>query len=182
MEPTTLTGYTGFDIGSWPFSPKFQDFATFLGIPAERDAKGTNWRFDEKTSKKIEQIYVWGMMKAKSGEHEDIKKAVFDLQRKVGVNWVGKTLVERLWQHTMFDANFKREIVNFVKSKQKEAVKEQEKKDEDMERKVDNRPQKGIPVPIKKLGRIETIVRSMKNEMEIGESKQEPTKPIPIEI
>ena len=181
-EPTSITGYTEFNIGDWPFSPKFQDFSTFLGLSAERDAKGINWRFDEKTSKKIEQIYVWGMLKAKSGDHDEIKKVVFDLQKKVGVNWVGKTLVDRLWQHTMFDTNFKKEIESFIKSKQKEIVEEQEQKEKEMEKKVDDRPQKGIPAPTKKLGKIENVIRSMKNEMEIGESKQEPTKSIPIKI
>lgn len=141
MEPTTLTGYTRLDLDSWPINPSFQDFANFLGLTAKKDSKGTYWDFDEKTIDKIKKVYFWGMVKAQTNDHEKIKEAVYDLQRKIGTNWEGKTLVERLWQHTMFDTNFKSAVEKL--SKQIEANEQQKKTKE--ERPKVNRPQKLQP-------------------------------------
>ena len=88
----------------WPYSPKFQDFADFLGLPADHDAKGVNWRYDDRTAKKIEELYTWGRSKANTNDHDQIKLTVKNLTRGLGVNWVGKSLVDRLWQYITMEA------------------------------------------------------------------------------
>src|SRR3990167_3801708 len=99
-EPTTLTDQTRFDTNEWPYSIKFQDFATFLGLPANKDSKGIYWRGDYKTAKKIEEIYSWGKSATNSDDHIRVKTAIKTLQRKLGTNMQGKSLVDVLWQYT----------------------------------------------------------------------------------
>lgn len=89
----------------WPYSPKFQDFADFLGLPADRDAKGVNWRYDDRTAKKIEELYTWGKSKANTDDHDQVKLVVKNLTRGLGVTWVGKSLVDRLWQYVTMEAS-----------------------------------------------------------------------------
>ena len=83
----------------WPYTPEFQDFANFLGLPSEKDSRGINWRYDDKTAKKIEEVYLWGKNKSEGGDHIRTKLAVKELQKQLGVNWKGKTLVDHLWQY-----------------------------------------------------------------------------------
>ena len=175
-EPSNLTTYTKFEIDKWPFSPAFQDFADFLGLSPDKDSRGINWRYDKKTADKMQKIYVWGMIKAKTNDHEKIKEIVYNLQRKIGTNWEGKTLIDRLWQHTMFDAQFKKEVEKLYEQIE---TKEEEKKEEPI--KVE-RPEKGIPAKVKPLKKIEKVERAMRNEMEIKQSPVKESKPIPIEI
>ena len=150
-EPATFAGHTRFDINEWPFSPAFQNFADFLGLSSDRDAKGINWRYDKKTADKIQKIYIWGMVKAKTNDYEKIKEEIYNLQRKIGVNWEGKTLVERLWQHTMFDANFNRQLRSLERKAQEEKENKVEKP-----RKV-SRPTKSIPASSKTIAKAKPI-------------------------
>ena len=172
-EPATLAGHTRFDINEWPFSPAFQDFADFLGLSSDRDAKGINWRYDKKTADKIQKVYIWGMVKAKTNDHEKIKEMVYNLQRKVGVNWEGKTLIDRLWQHTMFDTQFKKEVEKLYQ----QIESKEEKKEEPI--KVE-RPEKGILAEAKPLKKIEKIERAMRNEIEIKQTPTKEFKSVPI--
>lgn len=87
----------------WPYSPRFQEFADFLGLPSNKDSKGIDWRHDEKTAKKIEEIYAWGKNHSKSEDIVDVMLSVRQLQRDLGVNWRGKTLVDHLWGWTQLD-------------------------------------------------------------------------------
>lgn len=87
----------------WPYSPKFQEFATFLGLPAEKDAKGVNWRQDKKMANKMEALYAWGKYRAESEDIVDVMLAVRQLQKDLGVNSRGKTLVDHLWGWTQLD-------------------------------------------------------------------------------
>ena len=172
-EPATLAGHTRFDINEWPFSPAFQDFADFLGLSPDRDAKGINWRYDKKTADKIQKVYIWGMVKAKTNDHEKIKEMVYNLQRKVGINWEGKTLIDRLWQHTMFDTQFKKEVEKLYQ----QIESKEEKKEEPI--KVE-RPEKGILAEAKPLKKIEKIERAMRNEIEIKQTPTKEFKSVPI--
>lgn len=172
--------HTIIDMSGWPFNPNFQDFASFLGLPAEKDAKGVNWRFDEKTASKMQQIYLWGMIRSKSNDHDIIKKAIYELQRKVGVNWQGKTLIERLWQHTTFDTNFKKTLEQFIVSQQKAKVKEEQQEQKELQQKAEDRPQKSEISSIKQIGKVDTIIESMTNDMKIKEIKIQKSEPVPI--
>ena len=87
----------------WPYSPKFQKFADFMGLPATKDSKGVNWRYDEKTAKRLEEIYLWGKEVADSEDPVDIMYAVNNLRKELGVNWKGKTLTDHLWGYIRLD-------------------------------------------------------------------------------
>ena len=87
----------------WPYSPKFQEFATFLGVPAGKDSKGVNWRHDKKTADKIEKIYAWGKFKSGSDDIVDVMYAVKELRRDLGANFRGITLVKHLSGWTDLD-------------------------------------------------------------------------------
>lgn len=114
MEPQTLTGHTRANVDEWPYSIKFHDFATFLGLPAERDSRGIYWRGDQDTAKKIEQIYSWGRAAAKTDDHVVVKTKVKQLQRHLGTNVVGKSLVDVLWRYTRMNTelNYLKEEVD----------------------------------------------------------------------
>ena len=94
---------TNLKMNEWPYSPKFHDFSSFLGLPAAKDSKGIYWRGDERTAKKMEDIYGWGKAKSKSKDHEDVKLSVKKLQGRIGVNWRGKLLVDKLWEYVRMD-------------------------------------------------------------------------------
>lgn len=84
----------------FPTSPKFHDFANFLGLTSEKDAKGVYWSGDAKTAKKMEEVYAWGKAASKSSDHVAVKTKIKQLQRRLGTNAQGKTLVDSLWQYT----------------------------------------------------------------------------------
>ena len=88
----------------WPYSPKFQEFANFLGVPASKDAKGVNWRYDKKFARKIEKIYQWAKLKTKSDDDLDIMIATKQLIRDLGVSFKGATLVNHLHGFTLLDS------------------------------------------------------------------------------
>lgn len=87
----------------WPYSIKFHEFATFLGLSSDKDAKGVNWRYDKKTAKKIEELYIWGKRKTGSEDPLDIMIAVKQLNRDLGITFRGKKLVDHLWGYTQLD-------------------------------------------------------------------------------
>src|SRR3990167_248315 len=89
----------------WPYSPKFQDFSRYLGMEGSRDGKGVSWSHDFRTAKKIEEIYVWAKKKAKTEDHNQVKMATYQLQKKLGVNWQGKTLVDRMWEYLRLETD-----------------------------------------------------------------------------
>jgi hypothetical protein len=121
--------------GDWQMNPQFHDFCTFLGI-AERDAKGVNWKADEKTRQKLEDLYMWGALRGNTGDHNKIKEQVHKLQGSVGVNWTGKALVDRLWQHTTFDSKFKKAMDDYLVYKEKAKQTKTEEKKSDAPRKT----------------------------------------------
>lgn len=100
MNPPSLADHTRIDTNEWPYSIKFHDFATFLGLPADKDSKGIYWRGDQDTANKVEQIYSWAKASSKSDDHTAIKTQVKKLQRHLGTNMQGKSLVDTLWQYT----------------------------------------------------------------------------------
>ena len=102
-DPATLTDHTRLSTDEWPYSPKFQEFATFLGLPADKDSKGINWQHDKKTADKIEQIYAWGKARSKSDDPVDVMIAVKQLTRDLGVTFRGKPLVDHLWGWARLD-------------------------------------------------------------------------------
>jgi len=91
----------------WPNSPKFQEFANFLGLTPNRDAKGIDWRYDSKVAKKIEEIYAWGKLRSDSEDPLDIMLEVKRAIRDLGVPYRGKTLVDHLWGWTQLDSKAK---------------------------------------------------------------------------
>ena len=87
----------------YPYDPKFQEFADFLGLPSAKDATGVYWRGNDNVAKKIEELYVWGKEKSKSEDMVDVMLAVRSLARDLGVNYKGKLLVDHLWGFTQLD-------------------------------------------------------------------------------
>ena len=110
----------------WPYNIKFQQFATFLGLTTEKDAKGVKWPHGDLMAKKVEDLYLWGKINSNSIDDDDIKKAVFDLQRRIGVNWIGKSLIDKLWQHVKFDTKVKptEKQIESLRKKEREIEKE----------------------------------------------------------
>jgi len=158
--------------GSWTLSPKFHEFADFLGL-IERDAKGVVWKVDERTKERLGQIYLWGVFKAKTTDIDKVKEQVYELQRKVGNNWTEKTLVDRLWDQTMFDSSFQKNLDGLLKY--------DKKKKEEKETKVD-RPKKAKPAQGKELGKVEPIKKEPERELKIKESPGGELKSEPIKI
>ena len=106
LQPGTFS----IETEKWPYDPTFQDFATFLGLNSKKDGKGTYWDFNDKTVERIKELYRWGIVNAKSVNPEEVKYHVFKLIKETGVNWVGETLVDKLWQHIQFDTNYKQKL------------------------------------------------------------------------
>lgn len=98
-EPNRITSQND----EWPYSPKFHEFADFLGLPAAKDSKGVYWRGDSKLAKKIEEIYAWGKYASGSEDIVDVMLAVRRLQRDLGINWKGLTLIDHLWGWVQLD-------------------------------------------------------------------------------
>ncbi len=91
---------TNIEPNEWPYSPKFHDFANFLGLSGAKDSRGIYWRGDEKTAGKVEEIYKWGQASSGSDDHTRIKTQISKLQRNLGTNMRGKSLIDLLWQYT----------------------------------------------------------------------------------
>lgn len=153
--------------GDWMINPRFQDFASFLGL-TERDAKGVNWKADDKTRRQMKDIYDWATFSSKSEEQSDIKKKVYDLQREVGVNWTGKLLVDRLWQHTSFDSKFQKHLSS-LKDKPKNVEPVVAKKRDDI-------PVKHDPASIKPIRDVKIKREEFKDSVKIEENRAEQPK------
>lgn len=100
MADTGRSTYLGLD--EWPYSPKFQKFAHFLGLSAEKDAKGVF--FDRRLGKKLEELYVWAKKRTGSEDDLDIYTAVKQLQMDLGYTERGESLIHRLWQYIQLDS------------------------------------------------------------------------------
>lgn len=135
----------------WPYNPNFQDFVAFLGLPAEKDSKGTRWNYDQKTAQRIEELYKWGIVKVKSFDHEKVKEVIYNLQKKIGTNWIGKSLVDKLWQYIQFDSNYSQKIVEMLNRKKAEQIKDQDYIDLEQVDKRLKKPEKEQPSEISKI-------------------------------
>lgn len=163
--------------GDKELDPRLYDFMSFLGL-VEQDAKGADWNFGRKIGEKVERLYLYGKVMSKSDDHEDIKRVIYDLQRKVGVNWTGKTLVDRLWQHTMLDTSFNRKLARLSEKKKPEPIKEKPKKDLRSEVAGQEPIASSTPLdPEDSVNRTE-----FKNEQKIKERPRGELKSEPIEI
>ena len=91
----------GFNVGgdNWPQTPKFQEFAGFLGLHSSRDAKGSSWLYDDKTSKRVKDIYHWGMKVVQEDDISKIKEWTVHVRRQIGTNVKGKELVDNVWKY-----------------------------------------------------------------------------------
>ncbi len=153
--------------GDWMIDPRFLDFSSFLGL-TERDAKGINWKADDKTRRQMKDVYDWAIFKSNSQEQSKIKKAVAELQKEIGVNWTGKLLVDRLWQHTTFDTKFQKHLTDLDKQKQ-EVVKEETLKRSGV-------PEKPMPSEIKPIKDVKIKQEEFKDSVKIEEVKTEQPK------
>jgi hypothetical protein len=165
------------NIEEWPLDPNFHDFAAFLGLPVEKDSKGTYWPYNKKVAQKLGEIYFWGKVKSKSLDHEKIKKVVYRLKKGVGVNWIGETLVNRLWEHIQFDTAIAKDDLKVIERLEKEASKK-EGKEVKMEKDKEGMPEKSKPsktFPIKQERNV--VFRIKPKEIEIKTTKRRPKEP-----
>ena len=149
-------------------NPQMHDLLNFFGL-IQHDAKGMHWDIDEKVSKKLERLYIWAAYKSKSSDYEEIKNKLYDLQRNVGVNWTGRLLVDKLWQHTMFDSKFNSQLDKFVDHVQTQ-VKNQP---EEIRREVVTKASPAKATPVKDTG---YKPEAYKNTMGIGTTKIKPAE------
>lgn len=145
-------------------NPKFHDFLDFLGL-VERDSKGTVWKVNDRNQKKLERLYTWAAYKAKSSDHDAVKQKLYELKKNIGVNWQGEALVDKLWEHTMFDRNFNRKLEQFVTHQ--ETPKEVKKEPKTVIEKT--KPAEGKPVR-----EIDYKPEVFKNTMPVKEAKTPP--------
>ena len=168
----------------WYYDQKLRDFASFLGLVIDKDVRG----HDESLGKKIEDLYVWGKIKAKSINDEKIKEQVFALQKSVGTSAIGKTLVDKLWQHVKFDSTYKptkKEIDSLIKEEQrlKDVL---DRFGEDVElpsSKTEETPEEKPPATIKPISD-KSVSHDIepKHEVKITETKTKPLKTEPIKM
>lgn len=144
-------------------NPKFHDFLDFLGL-VERDSKGTVWKVNDRNQKKLERLYTWAAYKAKTTDHDEIKNKLYDLKKSIGINWQGELLVDRLWEHTMFDKQFSRKLEQFVSH--------QEPPTPTVEDKVVTK--KTAPAEGKPIKEVDYKPESYQNSMKIREVKTPP--------
>lgn len=145
FQPGTFT----INSSNWPQDQKFQDFATFLGLKFEKDKKGVTWPYSQKTAQKLEDLYRWGKVKAKSLEHDDVKGQVYRLTKKVGVNYIGETLLDRLWQHIQFDSRISQGEYKELERKEEKAKEVHDGKAITIEKSGGKKPVKTVPATIK---------------------------------
>ena len=156
---------TFLDTEKWPYDPKFQDFANFLGLSPKRDAIGITWPWGEQIRDKIKEIYLWGKIMSGSADHETIKERVYSLKRSLGTNSLGETLVHELWQYTKFDHSYNRKKEELV---EKGIVSEE--KEIPIEPK-EERPQKAIPAEGRPIKQVTAEIESPPREIPIKEIK-----------
>lgn len=160
--------------GNWQMNPRFHDLCSFLGL-TERDAKGVNWKADEKTRAKLEDLYMWGALRGNTDDHEKIKEQIHKLQRSVGVNWTGKTLVERLWQHTIFDSKFK-------KAREEYFAKKKALKDKPEPERKSSGPPKGVPAEGKQVAEVKPTKHVEEKPLDVKINPRREVKSEPIDI
>lgn len=171
---TTQTDISGND---WPYNPNFQDFATFLGLPVERDFKGTKWNHDQKTAKKIEEIYEYAITKSGELDHNKAKKNIYELIKKIGVNWTGELLVNKIWQHIQFDSTYKSKVKEMV---EKAKVKEDKNKDYlvfEKSKELLFKPEKGIPSETKEVKFKKSKVETFDSNIHITHKRSPKVEP-----
>ena len=168
---------TRLNTNRWPYDPNFQDFATFLGLKAERDGKGIIWPYSDKTAIKLEDLYKWGKIKSESFKHEDIKRVVYDLTKKAGVNWIGETLIDKLWQHIQFDSDIKNADYKQLEQKEQKIKEKQNQtgKEIKLDKSDEKKPKELMPATVKpiKMKHITYRVRPQ-NEIHIVNKRSKP--------
>lgn len=155
--------------GKHELDPKLYDFMSFLGL-VEEDAKGIDWSFGRKIGDKLERLYLWGKIKSNSDDHEKIKQALYGLQKKMGINSLGKTLVDEMWRYTMIDTAFQKKAESLSK------VKSEKPK---IEKKEDLRSPVGKQQPIRD---IKPEKKKEEKPLEIKESPRGVLKSEPLDL
>ena len=99
----TDTGRSTFLSEDWSGSPKFREFAIFLGLNPNRDSRGINYKTEKRLADKMEKIYAWGKLKSGSEDAIDIMITVKQAIRDLGVNFRGETLINHLFGFVTLD-------------------------------------------------------------------------------
>lgn len=155
--------------GDYEIDPRFHEFANFLGLKT-RDAKGTNLKYDTRTLDKLKEVYKWAVVMSGSEEPDNVKTKVYELQRKVGVNWVGETLIGKLWQSVQLDSKYRNKVEKLSEKKEKKI---REEPAEDLRSKV------GKQEPIKE---VKPERREEDKPLEVIERPRGQLKKEPLEI
>lgn len=166
---------------NWPHDPKFQDFVVFLGLKLEKDKKGVVWPYSDKVAQKVEDLYMWGKVKSNSLEHDDIKKTIYQLVKTVGVNYIGETLLDRLWQHTQFDSRLNSGDIKRLQKEEEKSKNINEGKKIKLEKSSNTPPEKSIPSTVKPI-RERNVKFGWKPQNDIHIINKKPIKYITEEI
>lgn len=108
---------------SYRYDPKYHRLADLLGV--NKDDK-----LDSHLARKISLLADWSKQKSKSDSPDDIYAVIESLSRKLGVQFIGKTLVDHLYQRVRVEMDTKREIES--EQKQKESLRKRQEEYENI--------------------------------------------------
>jgi hypothetical protein len=169
--------------GNYPNDPKFFDFAGFIGMPIKQDSRGRTWDYGTKAIEKLEKVYTWGKIKARSLDHEKIKKEVFNLTKKAGVNWMGEALLDRLVQHISFDSSVKKADYEWLEKAHKESKIDDVGDEIKLDKSKEKKPEKGVPSTVKPIQErnVNFRIKPLVEEIKISKVRKTTLKEIPLE-
>lgn len=171
----------------FPYNEKFRSFVDFLGLPTEKDGKGSRWPYREATAKKVEDLYMWAKVMSNSVDEGKIRKQIIKLRKAVGVNWIGESLIENLWQHIKFDSQYKptkRQIEALQKKEKGLDLKEKEYGESvEFEKNEEVKPKEELPAKLSPILQRNVKYRiKPKNEIKITKTRTRVEKPEPLDM
>jgi len=81
---------------AYKYNPEFHRFSEFLGV--DRDD-----RVENKTANQISVIYDWGKEVVGKDDRVEVEMAIKQLMNSLGIKYLGKELINRLYQYIRLD-------------------------------------------------------------------------------